>query len=93
MVTNPHKPFKSHFYNMSRHAAFADDHTVMDEEKHAAMHYENDGASIAQTGTRGSEGDKHSEAGLVHKEQNAKAERKLLRKLGELALVVAETKD
>jgi len=73
---------------MTRHAAFADEPRVIEEEKNAALHNETmstyDGESIAPTGTRqsGSEKSDHSEAGLVHQKETAKATRKLLLKMG-----------
>jgi len=74
---------------MSRHAAFAEEPRIIDEEKDLAQHYEGasgyDGSSIAPTGTRGSDSDKHSEAGMIHKQETARAERRLLRKLGKLS--------
>lgn len=73
---------------MSRHAAFADEPRIIEEEKNVAQHNETlsqyDGESIAQVGTRqtGSEKSDHSEAGLVHQKETAKATRKLLLKMG-----------
>ena len=71
---------------MSRHAAFANDPQVIDDEKNIAIHDEyRDGGSIAPTGTRGTDSEKslHSEAGLVHKKETTKATRRLLLKLGQ----------
>lgn len=82
---------------MARHAAFSEDpHQVisphlLDEEKNVTQHQENgyDGASIAPTGTRGTEHSEkssatgqHSELGLIHKRETSKATRKLLAKMG-----------
>jgi hypothetical protein len=76
---------------MSKHAAFAEDTRPTDEEKHAVKHVEGssfyDGSSIAPTGTRGSESD-HSEAGMIHKAETARATRKLLLKMGELVRLI-----
>ena len=73
-----------------RHAAFADNVNMAEKNdtlqvEHQQYHQQ-DGSSLAPTGTRGTDSEKasaHSESGLVHRKESARATRKLLMKLGE----------